>query len=676
MSRKTAVVLLLLFFLLGPVPAFAQPCTQLGQTPSTAFPVCGTTVFTQNTVPICSTNDLVVPGCSGTGTAIYQNKNPYFYKFTCYVAGTLGFLITPLAANEDYDWQLYDITGHDPNDIFTNTSIIVTGNWAGTYGATGASASGVNFIQCASSPGDNEPTFAQMPTLVVGHTYLLMVSHFSDTQSGYTLSFGGGTGVITDPAIPHMQTVKPDCDGKTLTLKLNKKIRCNSLSPTGSEFSISPAVTTVTGVSTTTCSSGFDFDEITLTLASALPNGNYDLVINNGTDGNTLLDYCENAIPAGEKSNFEYFIPIPIFADSVGSVGCAPQEVNVYFPKKIDCSTIAADGSDFAVTGPSPVTVIGASGNCVNGKSDVITVRFASPVYVKGTYQVTLKAGTDGSTAIDECGVTLPVHSRPFTAVDTVSAAFTYTIDFDCRSNTLHFTHDGAHDVNSWTWTFNGDSIVHTQLHTMDFPSSGDNSAQLIVNNGICRDTVTTTISFDNEVKAGFEMPPIICPEDPLNVINTCSGQVDAWHWSFDRISTSTDENPGPVFFPQNNREMYYNIKLVAINNTLNCRDSVKQMLRVLSNCFIAVPTAFTPNGDGLNDYLSPNNAFKADNLLFSVFNRWGQPVFTTRNWQDKWDGKIKGVPQGSGVYVWFLSYTHRDSGQKIFQKGTVTLIR
>ncbi|MCB0740485.1 MAG: hypothetical protein KDB92_05445, partial [Chitinophagaceae bacterium] len=81
-----------------------QACTTLGQTPSTAFPVCGTTTFSQSIVPICSTNDIYVPGCSGNSNANYQNKNPFFYKFTCYVGGTLGFIINPHAANDDYDW--------------------------------------------------------------------------------------------------------------------------------------------------------------------------------------------------------------------------------------------------------------------------------------------------------------------------------------------------------------------------------------------------------------------------------------------------------------------------------------------------------------------------------------------------------------------------------------------
>lgn len=674
MSLKSVVVFLVFFLFLFRATIFSQPCTEKGQTPSTAFPVCGTTTFHQTTVPLCVTNNMFVPGCSGTGNAGYQNKNPYFYKFTCFVAGTLGFVITPLQNREDYDWQLYDITGRNPDDIFSDGSLVVTGNWAGTYGPTGASASGVSHLQCGSNPADHEPTFAQMPNLIADHEYLLMISHFTDTQSGYDLSFGGGTAVITDPAAPHLKTVRPDCDGTKLTLKLNKKMRCNSLTPAGSEFSISPAAT-ITAISTA-CSSGFDFDELTFTLASPLPNGNYDLIISNGTDGTTLLDNCGNDIPAGEKISFLYHIPEPILADSVGKPGCAPDEVKLYFPKRIDCSTIAADGSDFAVTGTTPVTVTGANGHCTDGKSDVITIKFAAPIYTGGAYHVTLKAGTDGSTATDECGIELPVHSRDFTTADTVSALFTINTDWGCRIDTLHFSHDGAHAVNSWQWTFNHTAAITAQHHTIHFPASSSNDVQLIVSNGTCSDTAISTITLDNEVKADFDMPSIICPEDPLVATNTCTGQVDAWRWNFDAVSSSTLEHPAPVLFPPNNREMYYTIKLIASNTTLDCSDSVRKTLRVLSNCFIAVPTAFTPNGDGLNDYLSPNNAFKADNLEFSVFNRWGQMVFTTRNWQEKWDGKIKGVPQSSGVYVWFLSYTHRDTGQKIYQKGTTTLIR
>ena len=195
------ILLLLVSFFA--VPAAYTQCTTLGQNPSTAFPVCGTTVFQQSNVPLCVSSTLFVPGCSG-GANIYENRNPFWYKFTCFTAGTLGFAITPNNLADDYDWQLYDITGLDPDEVYTNQNIVVTGNWSGSSGITGASASGVNFIQCGSDPSENKNTFSQMPTLIVGHEYLLLVSHFTNSQSGYALSFGGGTAVITDPKEPHL----------------------------------------------------------------------------------------------------------------------------------------------------------------------------------------------------------------------------------------------------------------------------------------------------------------------------------------------------------------------------------------------------------------------------------------------------------------------------------------
>jgi len=668
------ILSLFVVFLYAENSLFAQACTTLGQTPSTAFPVCGTTVFTQASVPLCATNSLFVPGCSGDG-ANYENRNPFFYRFTCFVSGTLGFLITPLAANEDYDWQLYDITGRDPNEIFTNNSLVVTGNWAGTYGPTGASASGVPGIQCASDPTAGANTFATMPNLVQGHEYLLLISHFTNTQSGYNLSFGGGTAVITDPTEPHLQSAKPDCDGTKITVKLNKKVRCNSITLTGTEFSLLPAVTTVVAAVPDSCAFAFDFDEITLTLAAPLTNGNYQLVINNGTDANTLLDNCARAIPQNEQVPFTYAVPQPIFADSIGRVGCASDSIKIYFPKKISCASIAANGSDFSVSGPAPLTILSASGNCVDGKTEYVVVKFTTPVYTGGTYQLSLKAGNDGTILVDECGQEMPIQTLPFIAADTVNASFTYTAMYGCQRDTFLFSHNGAHNVNSWNWTFNTITAT-TQNHTIIFPATSTNDIQLIVSNGVCKDTATTQVVLSNEVKASFTMPDIICPEDPLEVVNTSTGQISSWLWKYDVVGSSTVKDPPPFLFPTINREAYYTVKLLAYNSSLGCADSARKTLTVLDHCLIEVPSGFTPNNDGLNDFFQPHNALKADNYEFKVYNRWGQLVFQSRNWREKWDGKIIGAYQTTGVFVWMLSYTHRDTGKQVFRKGTVTLIR
>lgn len=217
-------------FLLLYSSAQAQECTAPGQNPWTAFPVCATTIFNQTTVPPCKTHDLTVPGCSGDN-ADYGDLNPFWYKLTCYESGSLGFLINPKDAGDDYDWQLFDITNRDPKDVFTDASLVVTGNWSGSPGNTGASNAGLAYIQCASDPDRQKTnTFAKMPQLIKGHTYLLLVSHYDgNTQSGYDLSFNGGTAVIKDPIIPHLKTVESNCGSDQLRLKLDKFIRCNSI---------------------------------------------------------------------------------------------------------------------------------------------------------------------------------------------------------------------------------------------------------------------------------------------------------------------------------------------------------------------------------------------------------------------------------------------------------------
>jgi gliding motility-associated-like protein len=515
-----------------------------------------------------------------------------------------------------------------------------------------------------------------MPNLIAGHEYLLMISHFTDGQSGYDLSFGGGTAVITDPKVPAMVNVSPDCNGQTLTLTLNKKMRCTSLSSSGTEFIVMPSGITATAASAATCASGFDFDEVTITLASPLPSGTHQLVINNGSDGNTLLDICGNNIPAGQSISFDYFIPQPIFADSIGRPTCAPDTVLIYYPKKIKCSSITASGSDFTVSGPTPVTVIGAYGNCVNDETKYIVVKFSAPIYTKGTYTVTIQPGIDGSPIFDVCGQPILPQSLDFTTADTVNADFQNQLLYGCRKDTLTFSHDGAHDVNFWYWTFNNLPPVFTQTHTIIFPATSTNNISLVVSNGTCSDTSSKVIVLDNEVKASFTTDSFICPEDALVVKNTSTGLIDLWKWNYDIIGSSNLKDPPPFLFPTINREAYYTVKLKVTNLSLGCSDSARKTLTVLDFCLIDVPTAFTPNNDGLNDYFQPHNALKADNYEFKIYNRWGQLLFHSNNWRDKWDGKFNGALQPTAVYVWMLRYTNRDTKQPVFKKGTVTLIR
>lgn len=114
----------------------------------------------------------------------------------------------------------------------------------------------------------------------------------------------------------------------------------------------------------------------------------------------------------------------------------------------------------------------------------------------------------------------------------------------------------------------------------------------------------------------------------------------------------------------------------LIVQNNLGCFDTAIQKIIIPNSCYIAVPNAFTPNRDGLNDYLYPLNAYKATDLLFRVYNRNGQLVFETRDWTKKWDGTFKGQGADLGTYVWTLQYTHIETGKRVEQKGTTILLR
>ncbi|MEI9933769.1 MAG: T9SS type B sorting domain-containing protein [Ferruginibacter sp.] len=85
--------------------------------------------------------------------------------------------------------------------------------------------------------------------------------------------------------------------------------------------------------------------------------------------------------------------------------------------------------------------------------------------------------------------------------------------------------------------------------------------------------------------------------------------------------------------------------------------------------------TAFTPNGDGLNDVFKPILLGMKSLSLFNVYNRWGQLVFSTSASDKGWDGTLNGQPQAPVNYVWIADGIDYH-GNHIQQKGNVVLIR
>lgn len=104
--------------------------------------------------------------------------------------------------------------------------------------------------------------------------------------------------------------------------------------------------------------------------------------------------------------------------------------------------------------------------------------------------------------------------------------------------------------------------------------------------------------------------------------------------------------------------------------------DLVPVTVKVIDKTAIYVPTAFTPNGDGKNDVLRAIAYGRVKLSHFTIYNRWGQVVFSTENFNKGWNGTIQGKPAETGVFVWIIKATDELSGRAIEQKGTVLVVR
>ena len=117
---------------------------------------------------------------------------------------------------------------------------------------------------------------------------------------------------------------------------------------------------------------------------------------------------------------------------------------------------------------------------------------------------------------------------------------------------------------------------------------------------------------------------------------------------------------------------VYVTISGGACTQTLEVPVHVRDMVCGPPNVFI--PNAFTPNGDGNNDILlvRGNNL---TNILFRIFDRWGELVFETTDQSIGWDAKFKGRDVDPAVYDYYLEVDCL-GGETYFEKGNVTVIR
>jgi gliding motility-associated-like protein len=171
------------------------------------------------------------------------------------------------------------------------------------------------------------------------------------------------------------------------------------------------------------------------------------------------------------------------------------------------------------------------------------------------------------------------------------------------------------------------------------------------------------------QVFAGRDTEVVIRQPLQLNAIDVNNiGYVSyAWSPSFG-LNRPDIKNPISIL----EKDYAYEVIATTADGCI-AKDSIK--IKISYKSEIYVPTAFTPNGDGINDILRPKLIGIKELKYFAVYNRYGELIYKSANENQGWDGFIKGKAQNTGTYVWMAEAVDY-LGRTIFRKGTCMVLR
>lgn len=216
-------------------------------------------------------------------------------------------------------------------------------------------------------------------------------------------------------------------------------------------------------------------------------------------------------------------------------------------------------------------------------------------------------------------------------------------------------------------WHMNNNVIAGANQPDYRATQSGSYHATLINSDGCKLDTEIQPIIID-EPRPGVQYPVEYAVLDlPLELDTRQFGVTATW-----APSTWLD-NPNsytPVF--DGMADQLYTIEIISAGG---CITVDTQLVKTVKQVEVHVPTAFTPNSDGRNDFLRPISFGIKEIRYFKIFNRWGQLIFETKNDRPGWDGTLNGIKVPTQVVVWVMEGIGVDNKTYV-RKGTSTLIR
>ncbi len=228
-------------------------------------------------------------------------------------------------------------------------------------------------------------------------------------------------------------------------------------------------------------------------------------------------------------------------------------------------------------------------------------------------------------------------------------------------------------DIDYWFWNFGDGTTSLLQNPVQSFANPGVYNISLIVNTERgCADTIYQTINI-------FTNPVIdISPKDTsiiygtsvtLNTTVDLTGSTFVW-FPVEGLNDVTILNP--IASPTATTTYY-----ITVTSTNGCISTDSVVIRILYIPNVNIPTAFSPNQDGKNDYFRPLIHGVVENADFRIYNRWGELIYQSNDaYAPGWNGTFNGEPQEIGVYVFVFNCNAAVTGTPHNFKGNVTLLR
>ncbi len=284
------------------------------------------------------------------------------------------------------------------------------------------------------------------------------------------------------------------------------------------------------------------------------------------------------------------------------------------------------------------------------------------PVNSSGSY--TLKVtGANGCSSVSTASV-VTAHANPnATLVPSGNVLL-------CDGGTVAIVAPSFNNAN-YSW-FNGEEGLTHSTHKLIVAESGTYHVKVLNTltgcEGLSAPTHVTIVP-PPSVFAGNDT--LVATGQPirLHAVSSSTSPPDRFEWT---PSTGLDNafSQSPVARLQS--EQLYTVKAIYPSG---CAAYDDVLIKVLKGPAIYVPSAFTPNGDGLNDVLKCTAIGLKSFDFFAVYNRFGQRIFYTKDLMQCWDGKWKGMPVETSSFI-FIAEGLEYNGRKITSKGTVTVIR